>query len=162
MTTASFAPPITIPRRPVGAPRLPVKDVRPARPVVRQPASQPVPPALARPVQRPAPQPVRQSAPQPVRLTRRGRLVLFVLCLSLALVALVLVAGSATGTAETGAPVPVETVTVQPGDTLWGIAAEVRPGEDPRQVVHEIAELNGLSGSLQIGDEIAVPLPARP
>lgn len=113
---------------------------------------------------RTAPDPIGRPAEagrpdRELRLTRRGRLAVFLACLALALTALVVVAGSAIGTAEPGTPVPARSVTVQPGDTLWGIAAETRPGEDPRVVVHEITELNGLSGQLQIGDEIAVPLP---
>ena len=37
---------------------------------------------------------------------------------------------------------------VQPGETLWGIAQVYRPGEDPRKVVYEIQEINGIGGAL--------------
>jgi nucleoid-associated protein YgaU len=50
-------------------------------------------------------------------------------------------------------------VTVQPGDTIWGIARRTS-GEnaDLRRVVHEIAELNGLqSGVIRPGQGILVP-----
>lgn len=50
-------------------------------------------------------------------------------------------------------------VTVQPGDTIWGIARRIS-GEnaDLRRVVHEIAELNNLdSGLIRPGQGILVP-----
>lgn len=46
-------------------------------------------------------------------------------------------------------------VVVQPGDTLWTLAVRYGPpGEDPRRLVWELAEVNGL-------DPGAVLLPAR-
>jgi hypothetical protein len=41
----------------------------------------------------------------------------------------------------------VSSVVVEPGDTLWSIAASVADGEDVRAVVDSIQELNGLEGS---------------
>jgi hypothetical protein len=37
---------------------------------------------------------------------------------------------------------------VQPGETLWGIAKQYRPNEDPRKVVYEIQEASGVDGGL--------------
>ena len=49
-------------------------------------------------------------------------------------------------------------VTVQPGDTLWGIAAAIDPGADPRALMAEIRELNGLVQSgLAPGQVLVVP-----
>ena len=49
-------------------------------------------------------------------------------------------------------------VTVAPGDTLWSIAAEAAPGEDRRDTVHRIVELNALGGPrLSVGQRVAVP-----
>ena len=90
-----------------------------------------------------------------VRLTRRGRLAVFLTCLAAACAALVLVAGAAIGSGEAA---PTRTVTVQPGDTLWGIAAQAAPGEDPRQVIDRIRELNPVGASLQAGDKLEVPV----
>lgn len=42
------------------------------------------------------------------------------------------------------APVEYETVTVQPGDTLWSLAERRYPGEDVRARVSEIERANGL------------------
>jgi LysM repeat protein len=50
-------------------------------------------------------------------------------------------------------------ITVQPGDTLWGIAREIAPGEDPREVIAEIERLNSSVGAvIQAGDELVVPV----
>ncbi len=94
-----------------------------------------------------------------LRLTRRGRGVVLAAFLVAAL-ALVVFAFSdaATGSGERGAPVPVRIVQVEAGDTLWSIATRAAPGEDPRDLIDEIEELNGLDGSLRVGSEIAVPL----
>jgi nucleoid-associated protein YgaU len=56
------------------------------------------------------------------------------------------------------APAAYETVVVQRGDTLWGLAAERYPGEDVRVKVEEIERLNSLSGpELQTGQTLKVP-----
>ncbi len=47
-------------------------------------------------------------------------------------------------------------VVVQAGDTLWSIATEVAPGEDPRPVVAALIEANG-GESLRIGQQIVIP-----
>ena len=42
---------------------------------------------------------------------------------------------------------------------LWGIASDVAEPGQVRDMVHQIQELNALSGSsLQVGQEIAVPV----
>jgi hypothetical protein len=63
--------------------------------------------------------------------------------------------GAGTGAgAVAGAGVSV--VVVAPGDTLWSIAADLVPGEDPRPLVATLIELNG-GDPLQIGQQIVVP-----
>jgi hypothetical protein len=94
-----------------------------------------------------------------LRLTRRGRLVVFLAGLVAVLAVLfVVLSDTATGTAERGQPVPVTMVEVESGDTLWTIASRAAPGQDPRDLIDQIEELNSLHGSLQVGSEIAVPL----
>ncbi|KHL12107.1 UNVERIFIED_CONTAM: hypothetical protein LK11_38235 [Mumia flava] len=94
------------------------------------------------------------------RLTRRGRVVLFVVAL-VALCGLTIGFGAQViATDEPGRPVPSRMVTVAPGDTLWDLARAANPDGDVRSTVHEIAELNALSssGEISAGQRIAVPL----
>jgi len=49
-------------------------------------------------------------------------------------------------------------VVVQPGDTLWGIAAARYPGDDVRVRVDEIERLNGLQGpGIEVGEILRLP-----
>ena len=98
-----------------------------------------------------------------LRLTVRGRRVLAALAAAPAVIALslaILSGGGALASGETSAPAGTfEQVTVMPGDTLWSIAEEVAPHDDPRDVVDAIMRLNALpSGSLTAGQSLAVPL----
>src|SRR5216683_6603929 len=50
------------------------------------------------------------------------------------------------------------TVVVQPGDTLWTIAANRYPGDDTRARVDDIERLNDLSGPLiVVGETLRLP-----
>lgn len=103
--------------------------------------------------------PLAVSEPQ-LRLTRRGRLTIFAGTV-LALIVLAVALGSTTAaTGEHGAPVAATTVMVQPGQTLWDIAAKANPhGHDVRTTVDDIMRLNSMesAGELQAGAEISVP-----
>ena len=44
---------------------------------------------------------------------------------------------------------------VQPGDTLWDIALAIAPGDDPRALVHDLAEATG-GTALEPGQRIAI------
>ncbi|MGF3057236.1 LysM peptidoglycan-binding domain-containing protein [Microbacterium sp. YY-01] len=98
-----------------------------------------------------------------LRLTQRGRRVvaaLIALPLAAALAGSVLASGAALASADsTGEPREFATLTVVPGDTLWGIATEIAPERDPRDVVDEIRRLNLLpSGVLTVGQTISIPV----
>jgi LysM repeat protein len=94
-----------------------------------------------------------------LRLTRRGRVVVTLFLLGLVLAASALIATQSAATAHAGTPVPTRTVVVDRGDTLWGIASTVPGDRDPRDVVHQIEELNSLPGpALTEGQKLAVPL----
>ncbi len=97
-----------------------------------------------------------------LRLTRRGRIVLVgFLVLVVGLIWLA-VAG---GAAATGSGVPpsvfdkhMSQVVVQPGDSLWSIAARAEPGADPRLVVQQITDINALpSAQIAAGQSLWVP-----
>jgi len=56
------------------------------------------------------------------------------------------------------APQTLVDVTVGPGDSLWSIASQTAPDRDPRAVIEEIRELNGMTGDvLPIGVVLRVP-----
>ncbi len=82
-----------------------------------------------------------------------------VLLVAVLLSALTVFGSHSAATGEAGTPVPTRTVEVGAGDTLWGIAADVaRPGH-VRETVHQIEELNAMSGpGLTVGQTIAVPV----
>ncbi len=105
------------------------------------------------------PAPTAVSAPQ-VRLTRRGRVAVVLAALGV-IVALMVVFGSGTAaTSDAGTIVDTATVTVQPGQTLWSIAADANPDGDIRDTVDDIVRLNALADgqSLQMGTPLAVPV----
>jgi Tfp pilus assembly protein FimV len=53
---------------------------------------------------------------------------------------------------------PERTYVVQPGDTLWSIAAAVAPDSDPRPVVDALREANGGRPTLRAGDRLMIDL----
>jgi hypothetical protein len=101
-------------------------------------------PVVARPVRR-----------RGVRLTRRGRVVLFILLFALAALAVV---GVATAVRAADPAGPRETAVVQPGDTLWSFAERHAPSDDPFGVIEEIRTLNGLSDyTVHPGQSLMLP-----
>ena len=116
---------------------------------------------LSRPEER---QPERPAALPPLRLTRRGRIVLIGIPLVLLAALLLSLAGffnspaKASDSAAELQTTSAVTVTVQPGQSLWGIAATVAPERDARDVVADIVQLNNLSaGAVFPGQQLFVP-----
>lgn len=105
---------------------------------------------------------VRDNQSIRLRLTRRGRVVFGMLgaLLVMAILVVVAVLGSTQAVASAEASgAEFGYVVVQPGESLWSVAAALDPGADPRDVVAEIVRLNQLGGSgVQAGQPIAVPL----
>ncbi|MFQ1003986.1 LysM peptidoglycan-binding domain-containing protein [Modestobacter sp. SSW1-42] len=113
----------------------------------------------ARPVVRVRRRGVDRPPPAPLRLTARGRRVVAGLSMAIGLS----VAAATVVTVELGRETGLQlagssTVVVRYGDTLWSIARDVAPDEDPRAVVDAIVELNGLySVDLMPGAELQLP-----
>ncbi len=104
-----------------------------------------------------------ETAPlPPLRLTRRGRRVVAGLVVAggfglAALVGPAVLGGGSAGGAGL-ALAGESSVVVQPGDTLWSIAADIAPGHDPRGVVDALQATNHLVGSALIpGQVLLVP-----
>jgi len=94
---------------------------------------------------------------KPWRATRAGgfssmrRLLAAVAAVSLFGVGLALGAHGSTSAGYT-------TVVVEPGDTLWSIAAEHYPADDVRVRVDDIEQANGLAGpTIQAGQTLRLP-----
>jgi Tfp pilus assembly protein FimV len=110
---------------------------------------------------RPAGRVERQAMARPVgmRLTRRGRVAVATLASVVGLCGTFASERAVAGQAP--AAIPVETRTVTAGETLWDVARSyAEPGEDIRDVVDHLIELNGLAGGgVRAGQELLVPAP---
>ena len=115
--------------------------------------------------QRPA-QARRVRARPRTRLTRRGRIVVSTMVIAAMLLIAVLawIGGAARAEAAGSGPPPsavyrnLAKVVVQPGESLWTIAAQADPTADPRSVIQQIIDLNALGGtSVQPGERLWVP-----
>lgn len=114
-----------------------------------------------RPVRRAVP--ARSTRPARIRVEliqtpaakarRRGVLV------ALILAAVAIVAPQAFANDSSEPPVVFDTHTVNPGETVWSIAASMTPaGVDVRDVVEDIMTLNAMGGAaLQAGEQLLLP-----
>jgi nucleoid-associated protein YgaU len=120
-----------------------------------------------RPVRRRPPH-LRPGGPRPVacersyqpglhgsRLTQRGRVVVGLIWVLLAVAVISMVSRPA----EVPVPVETTTVVVRAGDTLWSLADGLAPDADRRVTISQIVELNGLgsAGDIHPGDVLVVP-----
>lgn len=101
-------------------------------------------------------------APTRLRITARGRRVLasaVALPLAAALGAAIIGGGAALASRDAGASIAsFETVTVAAGDSLWGIAVDIAPQADPRDVVDDLVRLNALGGvEVVAGQTLSIP-----
>ena len=97
------------------------------------------------------------------QIRRRRRAQIMRRRLTLGLVLITCVAAFLLATGQSGiAPASVSraprAVVVQPGQTLWDVAARfARPGTDPRAYVQAILQVNHLGGPPQAGTRIRLP-----
>lgn len=125
-----------------------------------------VPPGPGRPAR--SPLRVLEGGRAPSQLAQRAvyrrRRVVAAVCVVALVAALTLLAGAALAGLAGGDPSPAAgvsapattSVVVQPGDTLWSIAAAVAPDVDVRITVDRLVALNG-SSSLAAGQVLAIP-----
>lgn len=95
-----------------------------------------------------------------LRLTRRGRAVLAtVAAIPLVIAGLVFGLGASDAVAARDAATGSLTwVAVDGGETLWSLASEIAPDEDPREFVAQVAAFNQLASTeIQAGQRLAIP-----
>ena len=96
-----------------------------------------------------------------LRLTRRGRAVIAALVslpLVIALLSISLNGGGATATSTNAGTAAVTTVTVEPGQSLWSLAATIAPDSSTADVVADLMAINALeSASVVPGQQLIVP-----
>ena len=127
-------------------------------------------PRVLRPDTPPLDVPRPRALPDRATRVRRRRLAALVAALVLAL-AVAAAVQAVTWLADVGgspAPEALDTATaepaaghvyvVQPGDTLWSIAAEIGPDRDPRAVVDALREANGGGAALEVGQRFRIVL----
>lgn len=95
-----------------------------------------------------------------LRLTTRGRVVLSSLAalpVAIALFLMTLNGGGATATSN-HATGDFDYVTVMAGQTMWQLALELDPTADPRDIIHDILNLNQLNNAqIYPGQRLAIP-----
>ena len=105
----------------------------------------------------------RAGAPDvALRLTRRGRVVVAAVAALLVTVVSLLAAGAAQATNHGLPPGAARQnlvrVVVRPGQSLWSVAEGADPDQDTRAVIHQIVDLNALSGDVVfVGQQLWVP-----
>ena len=99
-----------------------------------------------------------RSAQPRLRITRRGRAVLMTLiAIPIVLAALFFALNGGGAIAGNGPSIPLEQVTIEPGQTLWGLAEEYAPDSDPRDFVADVVNLNGIVDVLEAGQVVDIP-----
>lgn len=99
--------------------------------------------------------PVRHSH---LRMTKRGRAVLLTLVATPVVIAALAFGINAGGAVGTSSSTPLAKITVVGGETLWGVAKQIAPNSDPRDVVADIISVNRLgSADIYPGEQLAIP-----
>ena len=99
--------------------------------------------------------PVRSSH---LRMTRRGRAVLLTFVATPVVIAALAFGINAGGAVGTSSSNPLVKITVVGGETLWGVAKQIAPTSDPRDVIADIISVNRLnSADIYPGEQLAIP-----
>ena len=95
-----------------------------------------------------------------LRLTQRGRGVLLVIVATPFVIAALFFAlnGGRASAALESPNTSLQYINVDAGESLWGVAQEIAPNADPRDVIQQIIELNQLnSADVFAGVRLAIP-----
>ena len=93
-----------------------------------------------------------------LRMTKRGRAVLLSVVATPVVVAALAFGINAGGAVGTSSSTPLTKITVVGGETLWGVAKQIAPNSDPRDVVSDIMSVNRLSSAdIYPGERLAIP-----
>jgi LysM repeat protein len=104
--------------------------------------------------------PASPTAAPRLRITARGRAVLTAVVALPIVTAVGLLALNGGGAIATGSSPsePLRSITVMAGDSLWDLAEELAPQEDPREVIADLVSLNTLvSAEVRPGQQLDVP-----
>jgi LysM domain len=112
-----------------------------------------------------SPRPRAALAPAPLRLTRRGRVVVATLLVTVIATVGLVIAMAAAGGAQAASPGEpgvghqgMHEIVVHSGQTLWSIASAAEPTADPRLVVQQIMAANKMStADIAAGQLLWVP-----
>jgi nucleoid-associated protein YgaU len=136
----------------IGAAEPSTDRVEPRSSSIRGTARAPLADAVLIPSAVISPRPRAASAPASLRLTRRGRVVVAVLLVTVIAAIGLVIAMAAAGGAQAASPgMPggghqgMHEVVVRSGQTLWSIASAAEPTADPRLVVQQIMAANRMS-----------------
>jgi len=98
-----------------------------------------------------------RSRPAPIRLTRRGRIVIWLVLATIAVVVVALLASASQAAAPVGS---ARAVTVHPGDTMWSIATRGLPGVAPPVAAEQVRAFNHLAtNEVYASEQILLPPP---
>lgn len=142
------------------APVVPIRRSAPVAPV--RPVRRPSAPPVTRRAGSRGPRYVHSSTPSGWPLSRRGGLLLRRVTAAVTAVVVILVVTAAVfavARAVATSPTPTRTVSVQPGQSLWQVAAATSPGADVSDTADQIRTLNHLGGTtLTPGQTLVVPV----
>jgi hypothetical protein len=99
--------------------------------------------------------PIRRSH---LRMTKRGRAVLLSAVAAPVVLAALAFGINAGGATATSSSTPLAKVTVVGGETLWGVAQQIAPNADPRDVIADLESVNRLgSANIYPGEQLLSP-----
>jgi len=142
------------------APIVPIRRSAPAEPA--RPVRRPSAPPVNRRAGSRGPRYVRGAQAAPWHLSRRGELLLRRVTAAGTAVAVILVLTAAAFAVVRGvstSPAPTRAIVVQPGQSLWQVAASTAPDADVSDATDQIRTLNHLDGTpLTPGQILLVPV----